>query len=64
MAEITSKIDYENGYVLTVSDFRKDQYQWQISCAVTGNKMRSGEGYRSIEAATEVMDKHRAELVI
>ena len=55
MATIYSKVDQDQGLLLTVSDFNTDKFQYRIGCAVTGNFLRGGEGYSSLEEAKAKM---------
>ncbi len=55
MATIYSEVDQEQGLLLTVSDFKTDKFKYRIGCAITGNFLRGGEGYSSLEDAKAKM---------
>lgn len=55
MSTIHSEIDQEQGLLLTVSDFKGDKFKFRIGCAITGNFLRGGEGYSSVEKAKAQM---------
>ncbi len=64
MAILKCRVDNDQGLLLTVSDFRDGKYQWKITCAITGNTIRAGEGYPSPETAENAMKAVRREIAI
>jgi len=55
MATVYSEIDQDQGLLLTISDFKEGKFKFRIGCAITGNFLRGGEGYSSLEDAKAKM---------